>query len=105
MFYKTSIRYYHVLAVPIKESHTGEAMFEFVKQILFSVICDSWSSKLLSVAKDGVQIMLCRLQGTVTRLEQVSLPELFRIWCMVHKFDLVILSLMKNYLHENFINQ
>lgn len=56
----------------------------------------------MSAAIDSAKNRVGRLQGTVIRLEQVSLSWFCRIWCIAHELDLAIQSLMKECLHERF---
>ena len=59
----------HFLAIPMFESHSGEYMFQLVRDV-FDIICPTWRRKLISMSSDGASAMTGGYQGIVTRIER-----------------------------------
>lgn len=55
-----SISNFRLLAIPMYESHTGQAMFNVVTDLMDGVFGTFWRNKLLSVASDGANSMTGR---------------------------------------------
>jgi hypothetical protein len=94
----------HVLAVPLRERHTGEAMFNACCALL-DPLCPSWKSKLLSISTDGDRSMVGAVRGVSTRLELVALPGFIRVWCGVHQLDLVMQKVFKSLCDGTFYSK
>lgn len=62
---------YRVLAIPIRERHTGEKMFNLIVNLLNSRCCEAWKVKLIEVSTDGAAKIVGRLSGVVTRIQNV----------------------------------
>ena len=97
-----SIQNFHILAIPIDESHTGAVIFNMISQVLHAVLGPQWCKKIVSEATDGAANMTERHQSVVTRLECVSLPGFYRIWCAAHQLDLVVQHIMSTVLKAPF---
>lgn len=95
----------HLLTITLHESHTGLLMFDMISQLLEAVLGSCWRNKLLSVATDGARNMTGRVQGAVTRFQQVCLPGFIRIWCANHQLDLVIQAVVRNVMQDSFRSQ
>ena len=68
----------HLVALPMRERHTGQYMFNIVSNF-FDVLCDNWKSKLIGITSDGTSSMTGHRSGVVTRLHRVSLPGCYRV--------------------------
>ena len=75
---------FHLMAIPLYEHHTGENMFEVLKQFIDAVFLDLWSKKCVYVATDGAWNMTGRAQDLVTRIQCCCLPGMLRIWYGMH---------------------
>jgi hypothetical protein len=58
----------HGCALPMRDHHTGEVMFEMLTNF-FGVLCPNWQISMLGVASDGACNMTGRAAGVVTRLQ------------------------------------
>jgi len=67
------MRNIHLVALPMRERHTGQYVFNIVSEF-FDVLCENWESKLIGITSDGTSSMTVCRSGVVTRLHQVSLP-------------------------------
>lgn len=59
----------HLLAIPLRSSHTGEQMALFVAKGMEEVCGKVWNHKLIGISTDGESNMTGKYSGTVTRLE------------------------------------
>jgi hypothetical protein len=81
---------FHLVAIPMYETHTGENMFNLVVRIL-DVVCPRWRMQLIGVGSDGANAMTGQFQGIVTRLQKESAnTKFYRVWCGLHQLDLVL---------------
>ena len=94
----------HVLAVPMPESHSGQRMFEVICELFRALVGSSWEKKLIGIASDGAANMTGCHSGAVTRLENIALPGLFRIWCGAHQLDLVVKNCISDSMKECFFD-
>src|SRR5947207_2187574 len=73
-FYRNGIIHnIHFLTIPMFESHSGEYMFQLVRDV-FDIICPTWRRKLISMSSDGASAMTGGYQGIVTRIEREVFP-------------------------------
>ena len=93
----------HVVALPMRERHTGLYMFNLISEF-FNALSDCWKSKLIGISSDGTSSMTGRHAGVVTRLHQVTLPGCYRVWCAAHQMDLVIQKTIVKLCDDSFIN-
>lgn len=78
------IENWHILAIPVNNSHTEIAMYSHVHEALHTLFGDLSSTKLISVATNGASNMTGRVQGAVTLFEKSTLSGFFGIWCAAH---------------------
>ncbi|KAG1694176.1 hypothetical protein DVH05_021832 [Phytophthora capsici] len=69
VYYNESILSLHLLAIPMHESHTGEAMFDAVVPVL-GVLCPNWRDVMLGVTTDGERKMTVVNKGLATRFQK-----------------------------------
>ena len=93
--WKGELLKFHLMPIPLYERHTGENMFEVLKQFLDAVFLYSWSKKCVAVSMGGARNMTGRVQGLVTRIQYCCLPGMLRIWCGRHQLDLVMQRVFK----------
>jgi hypothetical protein len=99
-----SIENLHLLATPIRVSHTGQAMADLVGRLLDAICLERavWKSKLVGISTDGAASMAGRLSGAVTRLACGTLSGFYRVWCGAHQLDLVIQNVMSTLCSDTF---
>lgn len=68
LHWEDDILNFHVLAIPLFERHTGEAMFRAASKA-FSVLCSDWMDILIGVSTDGERKMTGRIKGTSAGLQ------------------------------------
>ena len=94
----------HLVALPMYESHTGENMFLLISKFMDG-LSPNWKNKLISVASDGASSMHGRVQGVLTRLDEVCLKGFYRIWCGSHQLELVVKAAFSRMLNGTFVDQ
>jgi hypothetical protein len=67
----------HLIAIPMRDRHTGENMFNLVCTTLDNLAPD-WRKHIISVTTDGASSMTGHRQGVASRLERVALPGFYR---------------------------
>jgi hypothetical protein len=92
----------HLLAIPLREAHTGINMAELVHSFMTVLCGESWKDKLVGICTDGARNMTGRVNGAVTHLAAGTLPGFFRVWCAAHQLDLVIQDAMSALCDETF---
>jgi hypothetical protein len=70
----------HALALPLRDKHTGEVMFNELCRLL-DALCENWRDKVLSISTDGDRSMVGSVRGVATRMENVAKPGFLRVWC------------------------
>lgn len=95
---------FHVVAIPMRDVHTGENMAELITGFL-EVLCPSWKIKLIGISSDGASSMTGRISGCVTRIHRNCVGPCYRVWCGAHQLDLVIQKVFKKLLSEEFVGQ
>lgn len=82
----------HIVAPPLRGSHTGESMFDLTAKVLHA-LDSSWSKKLMGATSDGAGNMVGVDLGWQTRLEEASLESgesVFYLYhCGPHKVNIV----------------
>jgi hypothetical protein len=100
---KGNIYNWHLAAIPMRGSHTGERMFSLIATLLDSLGYDR-RKRLIGATSDGASSMTGRYQGVVTRLQQVAPAGFYRIWCAAHQLDLVVKRVFHRMCDESFVN-
>jgi hypothetical protein len=100
---KEVIHNLHLVALPMRERHTGIYMFNLISDF-FNALSDNWTSKLIGISSDGTSNMTGRHAGVVTRLHQASLPGCYRVWCAAHQMDLVVQKIFIKLCNDSFVN-
>ena len=77
----------HLLALPMTERHTGEAMFGMLVKVM-DVIRPGWKHSLVGVATDGARNMTGQHVGLLTFLDGATGPGFIRVWCGAHQLTL-----------------
>jgi hypothetical protein len=88
------IRNLHLLAIPLRESHTDLQMAGLVDALMIDICGCEWKGNLIGIATDGARNMTERHSGAVTRLAIGTLPGFYCIWCAAHQLDLFIQEVM-----------
>lgn len=102
-YFKGSIQNLHVLAIPMRERHTGEYQYDLIVSTL-DVLAPNWRYQLIGVSTDGASAMTGCVQGTVSRLNRESCCKIFRIWCGAHQLDLVVKKAFNKLCDDGFIS-
>jgi hypothetical protein len=102
-FHKEGLQNFHMLAIPMRDRHTGEYQFELVCSVL-NVIAPNWKYRLIGIATDGASAMTGCISGTCTRLARECYAPLFRIWCGAHQLDLVMKKAFISLCDDKFIH-
>ncbi|ETP22863.1 hypothetical protein F441_03904 [Phytophthora nicotianae CJ01A1] len=80
VYYNEIILNLHLLAIPMHEGHTGEAMFDAVVPVL-DVRCPNWRDVMLGITTDGERKMTGVNKGLATRFQKVCRSGFMRVWC------------------------
>jgi hypothetical protein len=80
----------------------GENMFYFVSTALDNLAPD-WRRRIISVPTDGASSMTGHRQDIASRLQNVSLPGFYRVWCAIYQVDLVLQKLYKSLCNDSFV--
>jgi hypothetical protein len=91
----------HLLAIPMHESHTGEAMYDTMSKCM-AALSDSWLKRVIGISTDGARNMTGRFQGLATRLQRNALPGLTRVWCANHQLDILMQAFYKSVMSEEW---
>ena len=70
----------------------------------FDALLSNWKGKLIGISSDGASNMTGAFPGVVTRLQQLALPGLYRIWCCAHQMDLVVQKAIAVLCNKNFVS-
>jgi hypothetical protein len=92
----------HLLAIPMRERHTGEHMFELVSTALDN-LSPEWRSQIVSVTTDGASSMTGQYRGVASRIANVALPGFYRVWCALHQLDLVLQRLYNSLCDDSYV--
>ncbi|KAH9246800.1 hypothetical protein BASA81_015648 [Batrachochytrium salamandrivorans] len=93
---------FHLMAIPLFESHTGENMFATLVKFMNALI-PSWRNRLVGVSTDGDRSMTGRIRGLSTRIESEASPGIIQIWCGLHQMDLVMQRVFESALNEGYL--
>ncbi|ETN13044.1 hypothetical protein PPTG_07990 [Phytophthora nicotianae INRA-310] len=94
VYYNEIILNLHLLAIPMHEGHTGEAMFDAVVPVL-DVRCPNWRDVMLGITTDGERKMTGVNKGLATRFQKVCRSGFMRVWCGLHQLDLALQNTFK----------
>jgi hypothetical protein len=92
----------HVIAIPMRERHTGENIFNPLSTTLNNLAPD-WRNRILYVTTEEASSMAGQQQGIASRLQNVSLPGFYRVWCEIHQLDLVLQKLYNSVCDDSFV--
>jgi hypothetical protein len=95
----------HVLAIPLRDAHTGIVMANSIERVMRTLRGVSWKTKLVGIATDGAHDMTGRIKGAVTRLSQGTLRVFYRVWCVSHQLDVVIQGVGSNLCGDTFYSR
>jgi hypothetical protein len=101
-FFQGGLHNFHILAIPMRERHTGEYQYDLVVEAL-NVLAPNWRHQLIGVTTDGASAMTGCAQGTCTRLSNECHGNIFRIWCGAHQLDLVVKKALNELMDEHFV--
>ncbi len=101
-FYRGELHNLHLMAIPMRDRHTGEYQFDLVVALL-NILAPKWRHQLIGVTTDGASNMTGRISGTATRLSSEVHSHMFRIWCGAHQLDLVVKKALRNLCGEDFM--
>mgnify|MGYP003321281629 CR=1 FL=1 len=102
-YYKNFLQNLHLLAIPMRERHTGAYQYDLIVNAL-DILAPNWRYQLIGVSSDGASTMTGCIQGTVSRLARECHTPIFRIWCGAHQLDLVIKKAFNGLCNERFLN-
>lgn len=102
-FYKGDLHNLHLMAIPMRERHTGEYQFDLIVSLL-EILVPDWKHKLIGVTTDGAASMTGRISGTATRLSNEVHSNVFRVWCGAHQLDLVVKKALRNLCGKDFLD-
>jgi hypothetical protein len=66
---KSEIENLHVLAIPLRDRHTGEVMFNAMADVL-DKLCENWRENGIGVTNDGDRDMTRQVKGVASRIER-----------------------------------
>jgi hypothetical protein len=85
----------HVRAIPQRDRHTGEIIFNEMADVL-DKLCENWREKVIGVTTDGDRSMTCQVKGVASRIERET-PDgmMCRVWCCLQQLDLIMQRSLK----------
>jgi hypothetical protein len=92
----------HLIAIPLRTSHTGSQMAQLVDKVMVELCGNDWKANLIGISTDGARNMTGKWRGAVTLLAEGTLPGFFRVWCAAHQLDLVVQDIMSSLCSETF---
>lgn len=98
------IQNFHLLAIPMYSSHTGEQIFLCASKAL-DVVCPNWRNVIVSISTDGERKMTGKVQGVATRFERITKPGFFRLWCGLHQLDIALQRFFKGLMDGDFYDK
>ncbi|KAG7372930.1 hypothetical protein IV203_033654 [Nitzschia inconspicua] len=101
-YYKGSLEYLHILAIPMREHHTGEYQYDLIVETM-NVLAPDWRHQLIGITTDGASTMTGCIQGTCTRLSNECHGNIFRVWCGAHQLDLVVKKAFNQLMNKKFL--
>jgi hypothetical protein len=103
VYVKGRVSNWHLLAIPMCESHTGEHMFNLLATLLDSLVLD-WRNQLIGVTSDGASSMTGLYRGVFTRLQRVAITGFYRLWRAAHQLDIAVKKTFRSKCDESFVN-
>jgi len=64
-YFKGALQNFHLLAIPMHESHTGEYQSGLIVEAM-NVLAPNWRHQLIGITTDGASAMTGCVQGTCT---------------------------------------
>ncbi|KAI2514226.1 hypothetical protein MHU86_119 [Fragilaria crotonensis] len=92
----------HLLAIPMRDRHTGEHMYDLASTALDNLAPD-WRNRIISVTTDGASSMTGQYRGVASRFGNAALPGFYRVWCALHQLDLVLQRLYNSLCDDSFV--
>ncbi|KAF4045728.1 hypothetical protein GN244_ATG01900 [Phytophthora infestans] len=86
VYYNDNIMNFHLMAIPMHESHTGEAI------PVLEVLCPHWRDVMLGITTDGERKMTGVNKGLSTRFQK----------CGLHQLDLALQNAFKAAMNDRF---
>ncbi|KAG7371412.1 hypothetical protein IV203_019982 [Nitzschia inconspicua] len=99
---KGSLEYLHILAIPMREHHTGEYQYDLIVETM-NVLAPDWRHQLIGITTVGASTMTGCIQGTCTRLSNECHGNIFRVWCGAHQLDLVVKKAFNQLMNKKFL--
>jgi hypothetical protein len=102
---KSEIENLHVFAIPLRDRHTGEVMFNAMADVL-DKLHEIWREEAIGVITDGDRSMTGQVKGVASRIERET-PDgmICRVWCGLHQLDLIMQRLLKDICDEEFYRE
>ena len=94
---------YHLIALPLFARHTGENMFSVLEKFLNAVLSGGWLQQCICVSSDGARNMTGETRDLVSRISRACPPGMYRVWCGLHKLDLVMQQVYESALDKTFM--
>jgi hypothetical protein len=67
----------HLIAIPLRTSHTGSQMAQLVDKVMVELCGNDWKANLIGISTDGARNMTEKWRVTVTLLAEGTLPGFF----------------------------
>ena len=77
-------------------------MHDLAAKTLDNLVPD-WRSRIISITTDGASSMTGQFRGVASRFGNVALPGFYRIWCALHRLDLVLQRLYTSLCDDSFV--
>lgn len=100
---KQTIHSFHLVAIPMRESHTGDFIFGLLSDFL-NVLCPKWKTKLIGISSDGSCNKSGKVSSIVSHLHKASDPGCFRVSCGAHQIDSLIQKAFKQLCDDVFVS-
>ena len=101
VFVDSELHDLHVIAIPMHEEHTGQAITEAAGQVL-NVLCPTWKRSMISITTDGERKMTGHICGVATLFEREAGEGFFCVWCGLHQLDLCLQKFYKAVFDEDY---
>ena len=96
----------HLVAMPMLEKHTGQYMFDLIKDMLDAIVPDEeWHHKLLGCSTDGASNNTGRVKGLTNHLNQECLDGFVHVWGGIHQLDLVVKKGIKGLMDDGYVKE
>ncbi|KAG7363603.1 hypothetical protein IV203_026964 [Nitzschia inconspicua] len=101
-YFKGALQNLHVLAIPMREHHTGEYQYDLVVETM-NVLAPDWRHQLIGITTDGASTMTECIQGIRTRLANECHGNIFQVWCGAYQLDLVVKKAFNQLISDKFL--